>query len=106
MSFPQTVVFRIDNPLVREGCTRPNHVHPVGDLNGDGLEDFMVGFACYRFSEDQANTGAAFLVYGNRATLSARASSKRSAQGFPESSFGPRIRRTTSLASTTGRSAT
>src|SRR2546426_1088481 len=37
---PRTVVFRIDNPLVREDCTRPNHVHPVGDLNGDGLEDF------------------------------------------------------------------
>lgn len=62
---PQKLIFQVSSPLVRPGLDRPNHLHPVGDVNGDGLADFMVGISPYRLSSDQKNFGAGFLVYGH-----------------------------------------
>ena len=62
---PQKLLFRVSNPLVRPELDRPNHLHPVGDVNGDGLQDFMVGISSYRLSSDQRTFGAGFLVYGH-----------------------------------------
>ncbi len=43
----------------------PNHIHAVGDVNGDGFADFMVGFVQYQAPKSPENPGTAFLVYGH-----------------------------------------
>jgi hypothetical protein len=63
---PRKTVFQVDNSFIPAGKGRPNHVHPAGDVNGDGLDDFLVGYVSYRLAADQESRGAAFLVYGHR----------------------------------------
>lgn len=60
-NFPGTAIFRVEAPELTEwgGVL----ITPTGDLNDDGLADFLFGFSSYR-RDPGSGEGTAFLVYG------------------------------------------